>query len=119
MPRELYNDGEYLYFLNTLSEYGLGQYMEFFKSIKVYDGSSFHKRDFVMSSNNLTAIKTDDSYHVLSSNNVSTCFNETPTNLVCWKALSIRTLFFFTDLKSLYVGYFFNFNYFFNWGVPI
>lgn len=44
------NDGEYLDFLNTLSEYGLGQYMEFFKSIKVYDGSSFHKGDFVMSS---------------------------------------------------------------------
>ena len=44
------NDGEYLEFLNTLSEYGLGQYMEFFKSIKVYDGSSFKTGDFVMSS---------------------------------------------------------------------
>ena len=42
------DDGQYLEFLNTLSEYGLGQYMEFFKSIKVYDGSSFMKGDFAM-----------------------------------------------------------------------
>ncbi len=35
------NDDQYIQFLNDLSNYGVGQYLDFWDSIKVYDGNSF------------------------------------------------------------------------------
>jgi hypothetical protein len=43
---EVRNNTQYLEFLNTLSEFGVGQYLNFWDSIRVYDGTSFKTTDF-------------------------------------------------------------------------
>ena len=53
----IYNDSDYLNFLNSLSDHGIGQYIDFVDSVKVYDGTSLDATNIKLVSD------TDSSYH--------------------------------------------------------
>ena len=50
----IYKDSDYLNFLNSLSEHGIGQYIDYVDSVKVYDGSNF-------TTQNIKLVPTTDS----------------------------------------------------------
>jgi len=54
------NNGEYLNFLNQLSEHGVGQYIDYVDSVKIYDGTNFST-----SSVKLVPIKDSSYYNAL------------------------------------------------------
>ena len=56
----IYNNSDYLNFLNTLSEHGVGQYIDYVDSVKVYDGTNFST-----SSVKLVPLKDDSYYNAL------------------------------------------------------
>jgi len=53
----IYKDSDYLNFLNSLSEHGIGQYIDYVDSVKVYDGSNFRTQNIKL------VPTTDSSYY--------------------------------------------------------
>ena len=53
----VYNDSDYLNFLGSLSEHGIGQYIDYVDSVKVYDGSNFTTQNIKL------VPQTDSSYY--------------------------------------------------------
>jgi len=53
----IYNNSDYLNFLNSLSEHGVGQYIDYVDSVKIYDGTNFSTQSIKL------VPEKDDSYY--------------------------------------------------------